>query len=195
MTDTTHGSPADTAKREAQSIGDEIREKGAEAAQSARDTARSYAEQARSQAYAQGEHYRDYAADETGKVAEALRRASQDLSSGSPQERFVGQIADGVADAADRMRGMSLNDIARDTSTFARTHPAAFLGGAALIGFAAARFLKASSRDEDDEDELYLPPATRAPAPAAAVRPAPGASPSSEPIPAPATTTPPTTAS
>ncbi len=182
MTDTTNESPADTARHEAKNVGDEIREKGAEAAQAARDTAWNYAEQAREQAYARGEHYRDYAADETGKVAEALRRASKDLSSGSPQERVIGQIADGVADAAERMRGMTLNDIARDTSTFARTHPAAFLGGAALLGFAAARFLKATSNDEDD---LYLPPATRTPAPA----------PASEPIPSPATTAPPTTTS
>ncbi len=184
MTDTTRESPADSAREEAKSVSDEIREKGAEAAQTARDTAWNYADQARQQAYARGEHYRDYAADETGKVADALRRASQDLSSGSPQERLVGQIADGVADAAERMRGMTLNEIARDTSAFARTHPAAFLGGAALLGFAASRFLKATAHDEDD---LYLPPSTRAPSSVSRTP-----APASEPIPSPATTTPPT---
>jgi hypothetical protein len=160
MANTTQERPAEAVRKEAASIGDELREKGAEAAQTARDTAKHYAERARDEAYSRGEQYRNYAADETGKVASALRRASQDLSAGSPQERFVGQIADGVADAADRMRGMSASDIARDTTEFARRHPAAFLGGAALIGFAAARFLKATARDEPT---LYLP-AANAPA-------------------------------
>lgn len=167
MAEQTQERPADAARQEAASVKDELREKGADAARTAKDTARQYAERARDEAYSRGEQYRDYAADETGKVASALRRASQDLSSGSPQERLVGQIADGVAEAADRMRGMSAADIARDTTVFARNHPAAFLGGAALLGFAAARFLKASARDEP----LHLPPAQARPASAPAPQP------------------------
>jgi hypothetical protein len=158
---------ADTTKKAAvegtgaaRTIGEELREKGAEAAQAAKDAARTQAGRIRDEAYAQGEHYRDQAADETDKVASALRRASRDLNAGSPQEKFVGQIADGVADAADRMRGMSLDEAARETAAFARRHPAAFLGGAALLGFAAARFLKATT---DDTETLYLPQSDRRP--------------------------------
>ena len=169
MADTTDKTAA-TARETAQTIGEEIRDKGAEAAQAARDAARTQAERARDEAYARGEHYRDYAADETAKVADALRRASRDLSEGSPQERFVGQIADGIADAANRMRGMTLADTVRETDAFARRHPAAFLGGAALLGFAAARFLKASAHDET---RLYLPSSSRT----ASGTPAPGSSP------------------
>lgn len=157
MADTTDKAAA-TARETAQTVGDEIREKGAEAAQAAKDAARTQAERVRDEAYARGEHYRDYAAGETDKVAEALRRASRDLSEGSPQERFFGQVADSVADAADRMRGMSLAETVRETDAFARRHPAAFLGGAALLGFAAARFLKASAHDDE---RLYLPPSDR----------------------------------
>jgi hypothetical protein len=175
MADATEKPLSDTTRQEARSIGDEVREKGSEAAQKARDTAGEYASRARDEAYARGEAYRDYAASETSKVASALRKASDDLRSGSPQERFVGQMADGVADAADRMRGMSLEEIARDSSDFARRHPAAFLGGAALIGFAAARFLKASA--QSDDDDTYRLPATSRDSSLA----------SSEPIPSPAT--------
>lgn len=139
---------AEAAGREARAIGEEILEKGAEAAQTVKETARDYAGRARDEAFSRAESYRDYAAEEASRVASALRRASRDLNEGSPQERFVGQIADGVADAADRMRGMSLQDFARDTTDFARRHPAAFLSGAALIGFAAARFIKASTGEE-----------------------------------------------
>lgn len=139
---------AEAAGREARAIGEDILEKGAEAAQTVKETARDYAERAKDEVQARAEEYRGYAATEAGRVASALRRASHDLSSGSPQERFIGQIADGVADAADRMRSMTLTDVARDTNDFARRNPAAFLGGAALLGFAVARFVKASARDE-----------------------------------------------
>lgn len=187
MADTYGQNAGDAARQEASKVGEEIRQKGAEAAQAAKDTAKQYAERARDEAYARGEAYRDYAADETGKVASALRKASEDLSAGSPQERFVAQIADSIADTADRMRGMNLNEAARETTDFARRHPAAFLGGAALIGFAAARFLKASASHEDDP--LYLsgpaPRSTNVGAPSTNM-----AAPSSEPIPAPATTAP-----
>ena len=172
MAETTDKAAA-TTRETAQSVTDEIREKGTEAAQAAKDAARTQAERARDEAYARGEEYRDYAADETAKVASALRQASKDLSEGSPQERVLGQIADGVADAADRMRGMTFSDTVRETDAFARRHPAAFLGGAALLGFAAARFLKASAHDEE---RLYLPPSNRtSPGAPAAATAAPGA--------------------
>jgi hypothetical protein len=159
MSDTTDKAAAET--REAgRTIGNELREKGAEAARAAKDAARTQAERLRDEAYARGEEYRHQAADETERVASALRRASRDLNAGSPPERLVGQIADGVAEAADRMRGMSLDDAARETAAFARRHPATFLGGAALLGFAAARFLKATAADTET---LYLPQSSRAP--------------------------------
>ncbi|MBM9593146.1 hypothetical protein [Roseitranquillus sediminis] len=154
MADTPERDAAERAKAEARSLGEEIKSQGAAAAGAARDTAREYADRARHEAYARGEAYREHAADETSKVAAALRKASEDLSDGSPQERFVAQIADGVAEAADRVRGMTLDEVARETTGFARRHPAAFLGGAALVGFAAARFLKASSRHGPDSYEM-----------------------------------------
>ena len=184
MADTPRESPAEAAKREAQSIGDEAREMGREAYESAKTTARGYADRARDEAYAQSEAYREYAAQETGKVASALRRASDDLRDGSPQERLVGQVADGIAEAADRMRGMTFEDIARDTSDFARRHPAAFLGGAALVGFAAARFMKASAQGGDD-DYTAPPPAPRPSPYSSASAPAPSRAPAASPTPSP----------
>ncbi len=200
MTDTSKPGAAGTTG--GKGIGDEMREKGAAAADAAKETARDYAARARDEAYARGETYRDYAADETSKVASALRKASEDLSQGSPQERMVGRVADEVAYAADRMRGMTLDDVMSETSSFARRHPGAFLAGAALVGFASARFLKASGRHDHDDDYAsasYPPP--RPMGSAGVARPMPGtagaatggsatgagASPSSEPIPRPAT--------
>ncbi len=84
-------------------------------------------------------------ADEMSGVASALRSAAEEMRSGSPQERTFGQIAEGLADASDALRDKDLSTIVRDATQFARSNPLVFLGGAALIGFAATRFAKASA--------------------------------------------------
>lgn len=89
-------------------------------------------------------------ADEMSGVASALRTAAEDMRSGSPQERTFGQIAEGLADASDAMRDKDLSTMVQDVSTFARKNPLVFLGGAALVGFAATRFAKASGATTSD---------------------------------------------
>ena len=44
------------------------------------------------------------------------------------------------------VREQSLSSLTGDLTRFARQNPAVFLGGAALLGFAAARLMKASER-------------------------------------------------
>lgn len=90
-------------------------------------------------------------ADEVSGVASALRTAAEEMRSGSPQERTFGQIAEGLADASDAMREKDLSTMVQDVSAFARKNPMVFLGGAALIGFAATRFAKASSETTADQ--------------------------------------------
>ena len=90
-------------------------------------------------------HAQGAAADEVKNVASALRTAADELRSGSPQERTFSQLADGLADAADAMRDKDLGEVIGDLNAFARRNPLAFLGGAALVGFAATRFAKAST--------------------------------------------------
>ncbi|SDE70675.1 hypothetical protein [Limimaricola pyoseonensis] len=118
----------------------------AEFADTARERAREMAEEARERAYEYGRGYKDEAANETSKIAEALRKAADDLHDGSPQERVFARLADAVADTADNMRSMDLDDMAYAANDYARRNPALFLGGAALLGFAAARFMKSSAR-------------------------------------------------
>ena len=77
-------------------------------------------------------------------MASAMRTAAEEMRSGSPQERTFGQIAEGIADVSDAMREKDLSTMVQDVSAFARNNPLVFLGGAALIGFAATRFAKAS---------------------------------------------------
>ena len=69
----------------------------AEFADTARERAREMAEEARERAYEYGRGYKDEAANETSKIAEALRKAADDLHDGSPQERVFARLADAVA--------------------------------------------------------------------------------------------------
>lgn len=88
---------------------------------------------------------KDAAADEVKGVASALRTAAEEMRSGSPQERTFSQIAESLADASDTMRDKDLGEMVWAVTDFAKRNPMVFLGSAALIGFAATRFAKASS--------------------------------------------------
>ncbi len=97
---------------------------------------------------------RNEAADEVSSIADSLRKAADDMRDGSPQARTMSQIASGFADASDAIRSKDLAELSREVSGFARRNPIAFLGGAALIGFTAARLAKASAKDRARDDRL-----------------------------------------
>lgn len=122
-----------------------------DAAHGLRDEAASRLAQARDAAVtgaaAGAETAKNRAADEVSSVATALRRASAELRAGSPQERSFGQVAEVLAEMSDGIRDKDLRDLVSEASGYARRNPLAFLGGAALLGFAAARFAKAGQDD------------------------------------------------
>ncbi len=113
----------------------------------ARASAQSAAQDAAVAASEKANTAKNTAADELSDVASALRTAAGEMRSGSPQERTFGQIAESLADASDAMRNKDLGEMVQDVSAFARRNPMIFLAGAALVGFAATRFAKASGSD------------------------------------------------
>ncbi|MBV7411089.1 hypothetical protein [Maritimibacter sp. DP1N21-5] len=121
------------AKETAASVSDATKEQAQNLARSVASDAQTYAGQAKVSA-----------ADEVKDVASALRTAADELRSGSPQERTFSQIADSLADASDAVRDKDLGEMVGAVNDFARRNPMIFLGSAALIGFAATRFAKAS---------------------------------------------------
>jgi len=145
-------SAAESAKAQARDVADTVSAEATNYAYQARDTA------------ADG----DTAADEVKGVASALRTAADELRSGSPQERSFSQLADGLADVSDTMRDKDLGEMMGDLNGFAKRNPLVFLGGAALLGFVATRFAKASSDrpqggyggsgvEYDDDDRIDRP--------------------------------------
>ena len=116
----------------------------------ARDTAERLTSRATEEVSRQGESAKASAADEIADMGSALRRAADELRAGSPQERTFGQMADALADVSETVRGKDFGEMAGDLSGFARRNPLAFLGGAALLGFAGtriARRIRSQSRE------------------------------------------------
>lgn len=101
-------------------------------------------DQAVTEVRAKADDARSDMADEVKDVANALRRASEELRGGSAQERTLGQIASSLADASESIRNKDLGEIAEMAKKVGRENPILFLGGAALLGFAASRYAKAS---------------------------------------------------
>jgi len=86
---------------------------------------------------------RDTAVEKARNVANAADAAAAEFDANSIQARAAQQVADQVESLANKLRSSDLATVTRDVSDFARKNPALFIGGAALLGFAATRFLKA----------------------------------------------------
>ncbi|MCB1339743.1 MAG: hypothetical protein KDK24_01490 [Pseudooceanicola sp.] len=93
----------------------------------------------RAEAEARAELGKDIVSDQGMKLADSLRSDADDL-----QARMQNVLAQGVADLSEELRQTNLTTILEGTQDFARRHPGAFVAGAALAGFALARFLRAS---------------------------------------------------
>lgn len=128
---------------------DDVKQAAASATEDLKSGARDMADTVSAEASNYASQAKSTAADEVKDIASALRSAAEELRRGSPQERTFSQIADGLADASDAVRGKDLSEIVSDVNGFARRNPLMFLGSAALVGFAATRFAKASSAAQD----------------------------------------------
>lgn len=133
-----------------ETAGDTAKELG----QEARDTAESLKNRATEEASRRGDEAKEGVADEISNMGSALRRAAEELRSGSPQERTFGHMADALADFSETVRDKDFGELAGDLSGFARRNPLAFLGGAALLGFAGTRIARASERNRGNSVDM-----------------------------------------
>ena len=136
-------------KDEAQRVASELGAQGTKAAEdfkaakdelgsAATDKAEELAEQGKQAGYESG----------VG-LANAARRAADDLEGSSPEiARHVRTAADSIENVANSLRERSVGDLMHDATGFARQQPAAFFGAAVLAGFAIARFAKSSASSQ-----------------------------------------------
>lgn len=116
----------------------QVREKAAEVAGKAKD-----------RIAGQYDAKKGKALNEIQHLASALRGAADNVGTngGSTSAMLLERAAERLDSIGTSFSGKDLDGIVTDVERLARRNPAAFLGGALLIGFAASRFLKSSGRE------------------------------------------------
>jgi hypothetical protein len=100
------------------------------------------------QARVQYDERKNIAVGELGTLASHLRNVADEMRSENPDNvtgRLVSTLADRIESFGQSLEGKDLDTLLTDVEQFARRNPAAFLGGAAAVGFLASRFLKSSA--------------------------------------------------
>ncbi|SDY74352.1 hypothetical protein SAMN05444004_10323 [Jannaschia faecimaris] len=123
---------------------DKTDERGPDLGTQARAKAEKLADQAKVAAGAKADDVKDKAGHRISDTADTIRNAGREFGADSYQAYAADYLADSLNKAAERIRTHDLEGVALEASAFARRNPAVVLGGAALLGFAAARLLKAS---------------------------------------------------
>jgi ElaB/YqjD/DUF883 family membrane-anchored ribosome-binding protein len=118
----------------------------------AKDMVKDGKEAVTKEAEARAAEMRDDVADHGDTVSSAAKNAAGEFKDYDAVNSILNQAGEAVEDATNRLRERSIPDMVDDVSAFARRNPLLFLGGAALAGFAAARFLSASAPKEDDPE-------------------------------------------
>ncbi len=127
--------------------GGSLKEKASEDWQAAKSMAQGELSHATERAKEAAEGQKTYAAERLGGLATAMQKVGDELAQGDQPEvgRYARQIGSSIQRFAGDLRGKDMGEIAAMAEDYGRRQPAAFLGIAALAGFAASRFLTASA--------------------------------------------------
>jgi hypothetical protein len=114
-------------------------------------------EEARRQGKSRVSTEKNRAAEQAGKLSDALGEASARLrDEGEPSlARYTDQLASSISGLAEKFRERSVDDLLRDTRDLARREPALFLAGSVALGFAISRFFKASTQPDHHANEEW----------------------------------------
>jgi hypothetical protein len=117
-----------------------------QAGETLKTEAQSFATAAQDRVKAEAQKGTDAATKTLGDFANAVRRAGDELAGAdqSPASRLVQQAADGLESLSRNLAGKDPGDLLNAVRDFGRRNPAAFIGGAVLVGVALGRFVRAS---------------------------------------------------
>ena len=151
----TASAALDAATEAGRAVKSEVKTHEADAIHAARDVASERGEAARDTLVNAG--------DRLAQSLEAEAKAADGISS-----QLLTGLATGVSTVTDTLRGRTLGDLLADAQDYAKRHPGTFAVGAAVAGFALARFLRSSgtrmsaeARAADATDRLYRAAARR----------------------------------
>jgi hypothetical protein len=132
----------------------QTQEKAGQVADQAQQMAGQVVDQAKQQATSQLDSRKNQAVESLGTVAQALRQTGEHLRQND--QGAIAQYADKAAERVEQftgqLRGKDVQTMVRDVERYARQQPAAFLGGAFVLGLLGARFLKSTAQREDDSE-------------------------------------------
>lgn len=118
------------------------------------DRVRAAGQDVRDRASDEAEDLKDLSGRELSKTASALQTAADELEESPAQQHLLREAANGLNEISEALRGRSVEQIVKGLADAGRRNPAAFLGGAALTGFALARFALATA-SPDIHDDRY----------------------------------------
>lgn len=152
-------SPRDTIRATADAISDQVgpaaamlKDQASQAAQDAKSTVVALAGEARSRLGEIVDQQKTVGADHVAGVARAAFAAAGDLEQTSPHlARFVKSAAESVDHVAEDIRGSDISGVIATLTDFGRRQPVAFFGGAVVVGFLLARFLKSDAPTKSTE--------------------------------------------
>ncbi len=102
-------------------------------------------EPAKQKAKTLAEEQKAAGADKLKQVAQAIDGAAGNLEGELPTAaRTIREAAAGLEQISANLKNRSVDDLTGAVSSFARSQPVAFFGGAVLAGLVLARFLKSS---------------------------------------------------
>ena len=109
---------------------------------------------------------RDGIVDSGANLAETLKRQAEETDGVSA--RVLNGLASGVTTVTDGLRGRTIGELVSSAQDYARRNPGTFAVGAAVAGFALARFLRSSgtrasaeARAAETTDRIYRDAARR----------------------------------
>ncbi|MGW0842826.1 hypothetical protein ACWD26_22250 [Streptomyces sp. NPDC002787] len=148
-----------TARQEASATAGQVKQAAGEIAGTATEQVKTVAGQAREQAGAAVRDLRERVSEQADSQAKRgaanVRQWADDLAglaekadSDSPAQRLIAEVAERGRRAADYVDQQGVEGLVGDVQDFARRRPGAFLGGAALTGFAVGRLAKAGSKTD-----------------------------------------------
>jgi len=128
-------------------VTEQVKQGTQQAVQQTQQAAGQMTESAKQGAVSYADSQKQSATQGLHSVADALRETGSTLhdKNQAPLGNYANTAADKVEGFAGYLEQTPIQDLIRDAEDFARQHSTAFLGGAVALGFAAARFIKAST--------------------------------------------------
>jgi len=148
---------ADAAARESRRAAGAAKKTMGDARAGVARTVSDAAEMAHAEADARLQSATSGAADQTARTARAANDAASDYPDGSVPHEALMRVSGFLEDTAKGLRDTDLDQVTSDVRAFARRNPVMFFAGAAAVGFAAARLLRASAPDLDDAEDYDAP--------------------------------------